>query len=282
MLPTCTESTQHDTAFDCSLSRPPRSEAKEALLHRRSHPGLEEGLQAAHEREAAGPSHPPIGERCRLRTVYQVPNEQNRESNGDSARDALPYRPLRIAESKRQPGGDRPPRPDPGDFCRNECIDGIRVETGDRLVEDQYVRPSGECAHDRKPLLLSRREHADRRMQRHFPSAGKFSRIAPVEPRIEGGDVAEHGLAAQPWKLARRLRHISDPFACIGRKRRRRFAKKFAVPTIDGNRPRMHFSSVVLPAPLAPSSPTADPRCTASPACRAQTGGHKPLSAPAH
>ena len=161
--------------------------------------------------------------------------------------------------------------------CRSEELDDLvlvaHVEVGERFVEQEQLGVADERLRDRDPLLLATGE------LRHRVGRRTSSAETAVERRVDPGAVvaerptetparagpAERDQVPAPDRIADRggvvLRHVADARVAPVR----RLAEHVQLARrARGTRPRIISSSVVLPEPFGPMTPTIAPAGTAN------------------
>ena len=68
---------------------------------------------------------------------------------------------------------------------RHEIVPGDRIEGGHRLVEDEELRPSGECQRQRELRLLAARQRPCLALQRNCELVEPLVRVALVEATVQ-------------------------------------------------------------------------------------------------
>ena len=98
-----------------------------------------------------------------------------------------------------------------------EFSPGVRVETGDRLVEDQQVGLVAEGQDDAERLELADRERTDAIFERQLPAAAQFVDERGVPGWIECCGVGDHLSDAHPRVADDFLRNVTEAGLGVGR-----------------------------------------------------------------
>ena len=141
-----------------------------------------------------------------------------------------------------------------------ELPPGERVEAGDRLVEDQQLAGAWPRPGSAPAAPAGRRRACPPSARGSRPSSsiravGQRGVPAGVEARAEPEVVGD----AQRGVGGGVLGDEPDPPQLLGDRGRARRRAPAIVPVVGASRPTARFSSVDLPAPLGPTSPTTRP-----------------------
>ena len=150
---------------------------------------------------------------------------------------------------------------------RGERVDTDRVEPGERLVEDEHLRPADQRRRQLHPLLVAERQLLD-------PVAAPLGDAEALDPVGRGPGGGGRVQAVQPGEVgdllvhphlrveAALLRHVADPAA--GRDVEGRPCQRTS-PASARARPIAMRIVVVFPAPFAPQNPNIEPGATVKP-----------------
>ena len=162
-------------------------------------------------------------------------------------------------------------RPAPGPISAAGQLAALGVEVGVGLVEQQQLGLVQDAAADRQPLAHPGRElgdplvgaalHPDRGEQLLDPRLG-----APRRDPVQAGVEAQVLAAAEVAVEQRLVAEVADPAAQLpGLARAARSRAPATSPPLGRSRVARIRSSVVLPAPLGPSTTSVSPAASSRP-----------------